>query len=81
MPPLGCAADRGVHAQSFEPAPPRPDHEDGLEIDTIDRWKTTVREFIKSSLCAEGDVKAKSEIYEYLADKWNSLRSLLLVAI
>ena len=79
MPPPDQAKDRGAKAQSPEPDSPALDYEDGVEIGNIDWWKMAAREFIRSSVNMEGDVQAKAEIFEYLADRTTSLRSLMLV--
>ena len=81
MPPAGAREDRGAKVQPSAPDLPKPDYEDGLEVNTINRWKMAVREFIRSSVNAEGDVQAKTTIYEFLDQRTVSLRSLILVAL
>ena len=73
--------DRGAKVQPPAPDLPKPDVEDGLEVNDINRWKMAVREFIRSSVNAEGDVQAKTTIYEFLDQRAVSLRSLVLVAL
>ena len=56
------------------------EHEDGFEVGNLDFWNMAFREFIRNSINLEGDTQAKTELFEYLADKSVSFRSFALVA-